>query len=665
MRSPRLWALRVAALAGLTLVVPAPVAHADKASVPYDNTIRITGAGFGHGWGMSQWGAYGAAQKGLTWRQITAFYYPGTTVTTLPAGDELSVWLTADNDRNLTVAAATGLTLRSTSNGKAWALPTGKDHTEWRIVRAGSTWELYSRNAARSWVKRTHPLSATAPLQFVNPTAGMVSVVLPSGAVRKYRDRVGLILDGSTLRTVNLLSMENYLRGVVASEMPASWSPQALRTQSVAARTYAARLRNLAGSRAYDLCDTTTCQVYTGVSGEHPNTDAAIKATAGAVLTYGGKPINALFSASNGGHTADGKEPYLPAKPDPYDGGMTDQRWTLSVTAAQLGSRFGVGTVRSVQVTARDGAGAWGGRVGSVRIVGSTRTVTVSGATMRSTFGLRSTLFLVTGGVAPASGTYQRWQSGGGVTGRMGAPTGDQHAVTGGTRAPFAGGTVYASSAGTHEVRGAILRAYTRVNGPVLIGMPTTGEVAGPVSGSRMNSFGRGDIYYSAATDSHVVHGAILTTYRRIDGPTLIGLPTSDEVAGPVNGSRMNSFARGTIYYSGATGAHEVHGAIHTAYRRLDGPKLVGLPVAGEEAGTRAGVRISRFSRGAILYSGATGAKAVVGDAWKEYQARGREAGRLGLPTKDSVVSDTSSTTVFQGGQIRCTTTAGCRTTYS
>ena len=125
---------------------------------------------------------------------------------------------------------------------------------------------------------------------------------------------------GSTSRvTVNSVTLDNYVKGVVPAEMPASWSPEAVQAQAVAARTYAWWSRAQFPDRYYQICDTTSCQVYKGYGGEHPAANTAVDATRGQILTYGGEPAFTQFSASSGGRTSAGGVPYLPSKGDPYD----------------------------------------------------------------------------------------------------------------------------------------------------------------------------------------------------------------------------------------------------------------------------------------------------------------------------------------------------------
>lgn len=574
-----------------------------KAAVPYDSTIRFSGYGFGHGWGMSQYGAYGAALKGLTWQQIIGFYYPGTTLASLPSSQHIRIWLTADNDGNLAVRPTTGLRVRA-SSGHTYVVPATAGTTAWRIVRGATTWQLERQDSSGWKVQATGLPTSNAWWSFENTSSGVVDLVLPSGGVARHRGMVQLVQDGATRRTVNVLPMESYLRGVVPAEMPTSWSAHAVRAQAVAARTYAAK--RLRPGSAYDLCDTTTCQVYKGTAAETAGGDAAISATAHQVVRYGGGFADTLFSSSNGGWTVDGGQPYLPAKADPYDGVAQNQAWTASATTAEISNAFGVGTVSRLEVVSRDGRGALGGRLTGVRIVGSVKTVVVTGDRMRAVFGLRSSMFVFTGGLRPGGSGYEFWRARGGVTGWIGLPTGDEHAVPGGSAMPLAGATIYTSGAtGTHEVHGAIRTKYLQVNGPTLFGLPTSDEVDGPVAGSKVNTFANnGAIYWSGGTGAHEVHGAILTRYRQVNGPVGLGLPTSDETVG-ANGARYSNFTKGAIYWGGSTGARVLTGATLAKYRSLGAEKSsLGLPIG--EAVASGSTVTTKFQRGSIVCNGST-----------------------------------------------------------
>jgi stage II sporulation protein D len=114
--------------------------------------------------------------------------------------------------------------------------------------------------------------------------------------------------DGGGLTVVNVVGLQDYLKGVVPNELSPQLFPEveALKAQAVAARTYALRNRGQFTAQGYDLCATATCQVYRGVSSEHPLSSQAVDDTRGQVATYKGELINALYTSTCGGHTEDG-----------------------------------------------------------------------------------------------------------------------------------------------------------------------------------------------------------------------------------------------------------------------------------------------------------------------------------------------------------------------
>lgn len=379
-------------------------------------TLTMVGHGFGHGRGMSQWGAYGAAAAyGKSWRSILDFYYTGTRRVTL-ADSTIRVWISGDNDNNTAVLPRTGLAVSSTAG--TFTLPYGKNITGWRAVR-GDGVGLQYRDAKGVWraYASAHSLGddvgfGAGPLDSRRGRERAmnrhVRVILPSGRSQELRGIVYASLRGGSLRTVLHSTMESYLRSVVPNEMPASWHTQALSAQSVAARTYAAayRVRQRAKNASWDICDTVSCQVFRGVASysssgrtrtpkEFARTDDAIARTAGIVLSTSNGLASTEFSASNGGHTVYGGTSYLKAKRDPYDGAMNNpvHTWTKSVAVTTISRRWGLGTLQSINVLERDGNGDLGGRVQQIQLVGDKRTVTVSGASVRANLGLRSTWF--------------------------------------------------------------------------------------------------------------------------------------------------------------------------------------------------------------------------------------------------------------------------------
>lgn len=387
----------VSVAAALTAVLaPAATARAESAVSVDSAGVTISGKGYGHGWGMSQWGAYGAATKGLSWQKILGFYYPGTTLTKTKTS-HVRVWLSED-DADLKVLPSTGLRVYNVGTTASYTLPTGTGYKQWRMRRSGSVNQLQYKNAAGTWVTKAAPgLNAAKAWRFDN-SANLLKVVMPSGSTRSYRGQAGLVFTTSSAKVVNRLPLDQYVQGVVPSEMPTSWHLEAVKAQSVAARTYALRVAQ-SGYTGYDVCDTIACQVYRGSGNETARGNSATAATAGTVVSYKGALALTQFSASNGGARAKGSQPYLAAGADPYDTALTSQKWTKTVSRSSLGKAFsGVGTVTKVQVLARDGSGSYGGRATRIKITGSGGSKTVDGATFRRALGLRSELLTVSEG---------------------------------------------------------------------------------------------------------------------------------------------------------------------------------------------------------------------------------------------------------------------------
>lgn len=241
---------------------------------------------------------------------------------------------------------------------------------------------------------------------------GDVLTIRPSGAGelaldgRRYRGALELRHKSGGLTAVNIVPVDDYLRSVVPEEMPVDWPAEAIKAQSVAARSFALASRGRHASEGYDLCTTTHCQLYTGTAAEKSASNAAIKATRGEVLTYGGKPIEALFHTDSGGMTENSEDvwgshvPYLRAAKDTPAKTMP---WTKTISRADLERKLAakghdIGKVRSVALSplaigraAKDRTAS--GRVKTMTVKGTKGTATLSGTTWRSLLGLKSTLF--------------------------------------------------------------------------------------------------------------------------------------------------------------------------------------------------------------------------------------------------------------------------------
>ncbi|THV17904.1 SpoIID/LytB domain-containing protein [Nocardioides caeni] len=370
-----------ATLSGL----PAPAAPAAGPA-----SVTLSGSGWGHGHGLSQYGAQNAAENlGKSTNQILDFYYPGTR--NARVGGTMRVLLTANPADYTVVGARSNLTVRSARTG-----------TSWRLARTGATrWRLSpvdgNRNT-RLWVltdrwRAVRDIPGEAEFR----AAGAAMRLFHRGGTSTYRGalRSAVPGDGVGRDSVSIVSLETYLRGVVPAEVPALWSPHAVRAQAVAARTYAVFERSSTHPRHYDLCDTASCQVYRGVSVEHSASDRAIAATAGIVRTYAGKPIFAQFSSSSGGWTLAGAQPYLVTKRDPWSqwSGNPNTSWEVTLSDDAIEKSFpGIGDFQRLEITEVANAG---GRAASVKVVGASTSTTLTADAFRIRFGLKSTMFEV------------------------------------------------------------------------------------------------------------------------------------------------------------------------------------------------------------------------------------------------------------------------------
>lgn len=214
---------------------------------------------------------------------------------------------------------------------------------------------------------------------------------------RWYRGRTLVLPTSGGITAVNYVDLEQYLYSVVGAEMPPSWSLEALKSQAVAARSYALYQRQHSGNAIFDLGDTTTWQVYGGLEKEAPSTRAAVDATKGQVITYRGQIINAVFHSCAGGHTENVEDvwtsplPYLRGVPSP-DRDLPECQWNpVTLATNELSDRLGYdGTITSIAVERHPS-----GRVTALLIEGTAGTKTVDGEDVRDLLGLKSTLFSI------------------------------------------------------------------------------------------------------------------------------------------------------------------------------------------------------------------------------------------------------------------------------
>ena len=325
----------------------------------------IDGRGWGHGVGMSQYGARGYAQAGWGYQRILAHYYRNTKLQLVPA-------------RPVRVLLAEGRTAVRISSSKPF-----------KVIDARGKVRKLKPGLQNVVAKNLAPLRS--PLRFV---PGASPLRLDGDA---YRGSILVHRRGARLTVVNKLPLDRYLRGVVPWEMPDDWHPEALRAQAVVARSYA--LATLKPGMLFDLYADTRSQVYGGVQAEAATTNRAIGSTAGKVLFWNGRVATTFYHSTSGGRTVSIAEawpratavPYLVSVPDPYDGISKHHRWgPLLLTPAEVGKRLGMPRLRDVVVTRGPS-----GRAVSVRLEGVRTATTMLSQDFRRALDLRSTWFTV------------------------------------------------------------------------------------------------------------------------------------------------------------------------------------------------------------------------------------------------------------------------------
>jgi stage II sporulation protein D len=363
--------MRRALIATLLLFAAAPAAA--------DAAVRhvIKGAGFGHGIGMSQYGAYGYALEGGRYPGILAHYYKGTRLASAPTRPVRV--LLQPNDPYIRVRGATRIGGRSLNPARTY------------VARESGGGILVATSAGRRVARVGNGAQFTGPepLRLLGPALNFVSDGL-------YRGAIELRTEGSGITAVNELDLDTYVRGVVAGEMPSSWPLEALKVQAVAARTYALATRKT--DDFFDQYPDTRSQVYRGVTGESVRSDAAVRATARRILTYGGQPAVTYYFSTSGGHTENVEfsfvgalsKPWLVGVPDPHDTHSPYHRWQVRTTAARLDAALGApGAFRRVEVLKRGVSP----RVVRARVIGTRGSTTLTGPTIRSRLGLRDSWF--------------------------------------------------------------------------------------------------------------------------------------------------------------------------------------------------------------------------------------------------------------------------------
>jgi SpoIID/LytB domain protein len=370
-------------------------------------TTTFYGRGYGHGVGLSQYGARGRALAGQLAPEILAHYYAGTTIGSISTETGIRVLL-LDNFgptavKPLTIYGRGGpwtfadLGIEFPADARLQLFPPASPAEPWRaVVDLAATQVLYDGPVPLDFRVRGTTDPSTIQL-FSKPSTWDL-----------FRGTLRVIVSGGSVDIVNELPLEAYLRGVVPAEMPTSWPVEARIAQTIVARSYAAYQLHPA-SGTFDVYDDTRSQVYLGVRQEKPDADAVIAATAGQVLLSGSSIANALFHSTAGGATENNENvfvsatgvriappvSYLRGSSDrdpagvPYDVGAPSAIWqTRAYTIDELSaifardSRTNVGTLTGLELRNRGVSG----RLISVTLVGSLGARIVSGTVFVAAF---------------------------------------------------------------------------------------------------------------------------------------------------------------------------------------------------------------------------------------------------------------------------------------
>ena len=429
--------------------------------------VIVEGRGWGHGRGMGQYGSLGyAIDEGWTSGQILDHFYGNTTAETLDPQDigvrlrshdgdsttvyvENAILVVGDQDGNWIELADQAVQITLEGDVDRYSIAVGPDcagpftdagfHIESPIVRVRSaeyvvpatttTTSTTTTSTSSTTTTTTEPPATTTTvasdpvLTVIDTDDAALDVTLQacesSSSATWYRGEMRAARYEGNQRTVNWLPVEQYLRGVVPREMPASWADEgegagiaALEVQSVAARSYSLAENRYTYAKT---CDTTACQVYEGResrsgswqdSNEDARSDAAIAATAGVVRMFGDEIARTEFSSSTGGHTITGVFPGVPDDGDDvYNNPVA--RWTETLTLADVLAAYSINDLYEAVVVTRDGNGDDGGRVDELELrTRSGQVVTVSGYDFQWEFGMKSKWYNLEYGPPDASAAF-------------------------------------------------------------------------------------------------------------------------------------------------------------------------------------------------------------------------------------------------------------------
>ena len=535
-------------------------------------SFTFYGSGFGHGIGMSQWGAYGLASRGWSSTKILTHFYSNSKVGR-PASPvkKIRIGLTYDRTKihlgarhgpvRLWIGKPGGTFVAKIPNGQDWTVRSPASGYAIRDASGklvgGKTWGGTGFNLYATYAD-------TGSRVFV-PEADAIWGKGFTYSRGHLEFNLYQCPGGCLQRLIIPLGFEEYLYGI--GEMPSSWPMAALETQAVAARTYATYQVKHYGLRSGCNChlsDGADDQVYVGWSKETGPDGArwmaAVNHTRGRVVLYHGAPIQAFFAASDGGHSENVENVWHngdPAFAIPYLKGVCDQGertpanpwidWSYSFSAATLTSRLapytgGIGTVTGFPKIKRGSSG----RVIRATVKGTGGSAVVSGWELRGGLGLPDDRIWINEDRNITGEIRTKYD---GVACKPGLPTTPVTSVPGGARQKFQTGGIFRNNGAdvTVWLKGAVYTEYMAVGGTGgKLGLSTSAVQGVPGTSGRRALFEGGRIYWSGSTGARALWGPVLAEYLARGAATgALGFPTTRVHA--VGGQATADFQRGTI----------------------------------------------------------------------------------------------------------------------
>lgn len=331
-------------------------------------TWVVKGGGFGHGVGMSAYGAYGFGLHGSGYRQILGHYYRGIRVGEMRGAPQVGVLL-AIAPADVSFSGATAACGRSLETSRTY-----------RAHRRGGSVQLLSTSGK---------LLARCGTRLRAESRRMVRIA-GVGVYRGALEAVPTASATGSLNVVNRVNVNSYARGSVPGEVPPEWPMATLKAFAVAVRSIA--LSTDVGGNGFDLYADTRTQVYGGVKLESERTDRAVRSTRDQVAKFGGAVAQTTYFSSSGGRTESGflgapDVPYLQSVDDPYDYYSPLHEWTFRFSQAEMNARLGsyvAGSLRGIRVTKRGDSP----RIDYARLIGSGGAATIRGDTLAAALGL-------------------------------------------------------------------------------------------------------------------------------------------------------------------------------------------------------------------------------------------------------------------------------------